>query len=62
MVFSIECKVVERGVLLGCAEVSLRPKVHSVTCLWQVGIEVECSCEVWAPGVLPVFVGQLLPQ
>lgn len=31
-------------------------KVHSGTFLWQVGIEVECFCKVWTPGVLPVFV------
>lgn len=41
---------------------SLRPKVHSVTFLWQVGTEVEGFCEVWVPGVLPVFVGQLISQ
>lgn len=39
-----------------CRNVSLRPKVLSVKFLWQVGIEVECFHEVWASGVLPMFV------
>lgn len=39
-----------------CESVSLWPGLHSVTFLWQVWIEVEHFCEVWAPGVLPMFV------
>lgn len=38
------------------SSVSLKPKVHSVTFLWQVGAEVEGSGEAWAPEALPVFV------
>lgn len=38
------------------SSVSLRPKVPSVTFLWQVGAEVEGSGEAWAPEALPVFV------
>lgn len=39
-----------------CGSVSLWPRVHSVTFLWQVCTEVEHFCEVWAPGVLPMLI------
>lgn len=39
-----------------CTGVSLGCEACSVMFLWRVGIEVECVCEVWAPGVLLMFV------